>query len=196
MRATGADAVIADFEVWYANGSKSIGMTRPPASRSIRDGFLLANYGGGAASGILARKSKLIDAGLFDTSLRAAEDWDCWARLAEVANIAYIPDVLSCYRIHTVNITHRHCVVAWGEFLVYRKNLRRAPPHLRTRIVLAMMTRPLLIPIYLKLNASFRILLRRIYRTRRTLGLRRRWSQFRGWLRPRTRLMRFLEAIR
>lgn len=34
-RSTGADAIIADFEVHYANGSKSVGMTRPPAC-SIR----------------------------------------------------------------------------------------------------------------------------------------------------------------
>ncbi len=195
-RRTGADAIIADFQVLYPNTSTSIGMTRPPANRSIREGFLLANYGGGAASGIMARKAKLIEAGLFDANLRAAEDWDMWARLAEVAEIAYIPDLLSVYRIHASNFTHSHLRIAWGEFLVYRKNLRRAPPHLRTRIILAMLTRPLLIPVYLKLNRNFWLLLRCLYRGRASLNLRNHYWRFRAWLRPRSRYWAFRAWLR
>jgi hypothetical protein len=127
--------------------------------------------------------------------LRAAEDWDCWARLAEVAQIAYITDVLSSYQIHTTNLTHRHAFIAWGEFRVYLKNLRRAPKHMRARIILAMLTRPLLIPVYLKFNSHFREAVRRVYRGRSSLGLRRRWHWFRSWLRPWTRVKAMLARI-
>jgi hypothetical protein len=49
----------------------------------------------------LGRRSAFIDAGLYDTSLRCAQDYDLWLRIAARGyRTAYVPEPLATYRIH------------------------------------------------------------------------------------------------
>jgi glycosyltransferase involved in cell wall biosynthesis len=52
-------------------------------------------------STVIATRSSLIAAGLFDETLRCAEDYDLWLRMAlQGSRIAYLPEALTEYRIH------------------------------------------------------------------------------------------------
>jgi glycosyltransferase involved in cell wall biosynthesis len=50
----------------------------------------------------IVRRAALIDVGLYDTSLRCAQDYDLWLRLAAAGyRSAYVPEPLAIYRIHS-----------------------------------------------------------------------------------------------
>ncbi|HEX4735758.1 MAG TPA: glycosyltransferase [Thermoleophilaceae bacterium] len=52
-------------------------------------------------STVIVRRNALIDVGLYDSSLRCAQDYDLWLRLAVAGyHIAYVPRPLAAYRIH------------------------------------------------------------------------------------------------
>jgi len=55
------------------------------------------------ASTVLAKKSVLIQAGLFDESMKYGEDWDMWMRVALHGPIGYIPEPLVFFRVHRAN---------------------------------------------------------------------------------------------
>jgi glycosyltransferase involved in cell wall biosynthesis len=49
----------------------------------------------------IVRRSALIDVGLYDVTLRCAQDYDLWLRLAVRGyRMAYVPEPLATYRIH------------------------------------------------------------------------------------------------
>ncbi|MCL4294780.1 MAG: glycosyltransferase [Anaerolineae bacterium] len=50
---------------------------------------------------ILAKREALMQAGLFDVTMRYGEDWDMWARLALRSLIAFVPEPLTYCRVHT-----------------------------------------------------------------------------------------------
>ena len=52
---------------------------------------------------VLARRSAIIDAGLFDEGLRVVEDWDLWLRIALRHPIAYSDHVVMLRRLHGAN---------------------------------------------------------------------------------------------
>lgn len=54
-------------------------------------------------SGILIRKDLFAEAGLFDPQIRFMEDWELCLRVAVISKIAFIPQVLFEYRVHTEN---------------------------------------------------------------------------------------------
>lgn len=56
------------------------------------------------ASTVLAKREALVQAGLFDMTMRWGEDWDMWARLALRALIAFIPEPLAYCRVHAGNM--------------------------------------------------------------------------------------------
>ena len=55
-------------------------------------------------SGVLARRSVLIEAGGFDPTLPVVEDWDLWYRLAKRYDFAYTTEPLACNRFHPGNL--------------------------------------------------------------------------------------------
>jgi hypothetical protein len=55
--------------------------------------------------GELARR-----AGGFRAAFRAAEDYDLWLRLAEIAQLANLPENLVEYRVHGENVTSRNAI--------------------------------------------------------------------------------------
>jgi glycosyltransferase involved in cell wall biosynthesis len=67
---------------------------------------LLAEGGQIIPSGTVARRQVIVDAGLFDESLRRCEDYDLWLRIAlRGARIAYQPSVFALRRVHSNALT-------------------------------------------------------------------------------------------
>ncbi len=58
-------------------------------------------------SSVLVRRSALLEAGLFDESLRHGEDHDLWLRLARRWPAVFITDVIAKYRIHSSSLSGR-----------------------------------------------------------------------------------------
>lgn len=59
-------------------------------------------------SAVVVRKDTLLRAGLFDESLPSAQDYELWMRLAKIAKIDFIKDVLGEYLLRDDNITSHH----------------------------------------------------------------------------------------
>ena len=73
-------------------------------------------------SGAVARKQVIVDAGLFDESLRGPEDYDMWLRIAyRGAKIAYQPKVLALRRVHANALTSNDTKMLEAEEQVLRK---------------------------------------------------------------------------
>lgn len=58
-------------------------------------------------SGILIRSTLFAAAGRFDPQIRFMEDWEFCLRAARITKIAFIPQVLFEYRIHSENTSHK-----------------------------------------------------------------------------------------
>ncbi len=56
------------------------------------------NYGHGT---VMFRKSTVIGAGMYDTRLRFAQDFDLWSRISKKDNTHIIPEILYKYRMNT-----------------------------------------------------------------------------------------------
>lgn len=83
-------------------GRKEIDTNQPTVTiqadfEAIRSGISIIY---GSASSVLARRSALIEAGCFDTTMRIAEDWDLWARLAQLGPVGFINSPLALVRIN------------------------------------------------------------------------------------------------
>ncbi len=89
--------VVCGFEAW--KGTRLIASRLPPAE--INSGALLA-HPCAAPSAVLARRSAVERAGGFDEHLARVEDWDLWLRLADLGEIATIPEVLVDRRWQTL----------------------------------------------------------------------------------------------
>lgn len=86
-----------------------------------------------STSAVSVKKELLIDAGLFDSSLPAAQDYDLWLRLALLDNIkiAFIEQPLGLYITREGNISSRpekrlHCLLQISR--KYFKELKRLTP--------------------------------------------------------------------
>lgn len=84
--------------------------------------------------------------GWFDKQFNnASEDKDFLARLAQLGPIAYIPKIVSYYRIGNSSLTKNKIQVAYSKILLYEKHLSLLTPdqkilrnHLERRILVAM----------------------------------------------------------
>ena len=86
--------VFCDARIVNARGDQLGRWTFPTDVETQRDllGRLFsANIVAGSGSGVVARRSCLIDAGLFDENLRSVEDLDMWMRLAARYPFAHAP---------------------------------------------------------------------------------------------------------
>jgi glycosyltransferase involved in cell wall biosynthesis len=59
-------------------------------------------------STVLIRRSALEAVGGYRAAFVDAEDYDLWVRIARSYEIANLPDLLGCYRIHPDNTSHRN----------------------------------------------------------------------------------------
>lgn len=81
----------------------------------------------------LLRREIFTKAGLFDETLRAAQDHDMAIRVSEVTKLMYIPEVLFCYRRHVNSISQKNAKTRWKNgYLILNKAYKRYPYKKRT----------------------------------------------------------------
>lgn len=75
-------------------------------------------------STVVVRRQAIVDAGLFDVSLRRGQDFDLWVRMAgRGARMAYQREVLTLRRIHTDNLSGTQITEIERALTVFRKAL-------------------------------------------------------------------------
>ncbi len=82
---------------------------------------------------VLIRRSALDAAGLFDTKVIPAEDYDMWLRLAQRGDIAVVDRVVIAWRSHSANASSQTRRMALATLAVRRKHMRSRefPPETR-----------------------------------------------------------------
>lgn len=101
--AVGSDVLDCDGLGW------PISRRSLPTEHSSIDSWHLSGRGGGIMHpAAMLRRSAFAEVGGYDEDLSIAQDYDLWLRLAEVACLGNIPEVLLRYRLHPSAITaHR-----------------------------------------------------------------------------------------
>ena len=88
----------------------------------------------GTPSGYLVRRMVYENAGYFDESLRSSQDHDMAIRLAEIAEIGYLNDILWYKREHSDSLSNLQAERRWRTgFLILKKACRRYPYSLSVR---------------------------------------------------------------
>ena len=96
---------------------------------------VLENCAYNLPSNTLVRKSVFDKAGFLDESLRSAQDHDMAIRVAEVAPVGYINEVLWAYRRHDASISHTRTLERWiNGFKILDAAVKRYPYPLKTRL--------------------------------------------------------------
>jgi GT2 family glycosyltransferase len=72
--------------------------TFPVCNEELQDQLLVTNCF--CAGSVMLRREVLDRVGFYDQALAPSEDYDLWLRVAEVAKIANLPEVLYRYRLH------------------------------------------------------------------------------------------------
>ena len=76
----------------------------------------------------LVRTEVINKAGMFDESLRSAQDHDMAIRIAEITNIAYEDKIVFHYRRHSDSISNKRADLRWRNgFLILEKAKQRYP---------------------------------------------------------------------
>lgn len=88
---------------WFFIGAGQDGTVKgtdraPKFSGSVLARLVVSNFVG--TSTVLVRRDVFFDAGGFDVSLMALQDWDLWLRIAVKHELAYVPEPLVHYRVH------------------------------------------------------------------------------------------------
>src|SRR5436305_405568 len=79
---------------------------------------------------VLLRRSTLLAAGPFDESLKRAEDWDLWVRVAERVRIEPLPEGLADRPLHEPPPAEHRAAVRVGAGAGARPTARSAQPRL------------------------------------------------------------------
>lgn len=82
------------------------GGARIEARGSVFERLILGNFIGGGCP-FLVRREVFERVGGFDESIRTAEDWDFYLRVARIAQISCVPRVLVDYRVHPGSKSHQ-----------------------------------------------------------------------------------------
>jgi|GEM_PF-2682075 len=80
-----------------------------------------------SGSNVLVRRSVFGEAGLFDESLSAAEDWDVFLRIACKYPVVCVPEAQVLYRIHGCAMSSNIERQEFASFRVFEEALRRLP---------------------------------------------------------------------
>lgn len=98
--------------------------SKPYTIKDIYYDLLLENFI--SAITVLVRKKCIDEVGVFDSNI-AFEDYDMWLRLSKKFPVAYIPEPLALYRIHTKNISHDTKLMLRGTFQTILKQYKEEP---------------------------------------------------------------------
>lgn len=84
------------------------------------------------------RRSKLLDVGLFDESIRYTTDWDCWIRLVLAgARVGLVPEPLAAYRLSETAMNADRLAMFEGRIQTLTKTARREDLSAAERAALA-----------------------------------------------------------
>jgi glycosyltransferase involved in cell wall biosynthesis len=72
---------------------------------------------------VVARRAALVQAGLYDTSMRYAEDYELWTRLAELGPFVCSHRITANYRVHAAQATGNRVALYRGAWTVRRRLL-------------------------------------------------------------------------
>jgi glycosyltransferase involved in cell wall biosynthesis len=84
--------------------SNDKGIIKPQARGDVRSKLLTGNFISGSGSSVLIKSEVFKEAGLFDESLRASEDWDMWLRIAQQFHFDFVDLPLVQIRVHQSNM--------------------------------------------------------------------------------------------
>jgi glycosyltransferase involved in cell wall biosynthesis len=110
-------AALATEPSWGAVGSlvhyispsgRVLGIGGYPVGKAQRAAVASAQLMPFSISSLLIRRAILDEVGLFDESLRQAEDLEFLARVASATELDCLPEVLGSYRVHGSSATARH----------------------------------------------------------------------------------------
>lgn len=93
----------------------------PPLRGRVFEQLLPRNRISGGSSAVLIRREAFQKAGMFDESLRAAEDFDMWLRLAQVGSVDLVEEDLVAIRDHGTNTSKRGLYMLEGLIEFYAK---------------------------------------------------------------------------
>jgi GT2 family glycosyltransferase len=82
---------------------------------------------GGSGSGAFVRREVFERVGFFDTSLRAAEDWDMWMRIAAAYPIRNVPEILVAISLHGTGTFRNPEKMETNQLRVWEMAARRWP---------------------------------------------------------------------
>ncbi len=84
-----------------------------------------------SGSNPLVRREAIEDVGEFDATLRSAEDWDYWLRLAQRWHFAVVPKAQILYRKSSGAMSSKVDIMEKYNLIVIDKAFQRAPSHLQ-----------------------------------------------------------------
>ncbi|MFN4276642.1 MAG: glycosyltransferase [Ferrovibrio sp.] len=121
--------VYCNYSAMTADGSplETERIIAPTLRGQIFDPLLSGNYISGSASAVVLKRELLKQVGLFDTSLKFAEDWDFWLRLAHATTFDFADQPLVRLRRHPNQMQTGHTltrlirqveaqIVIWGKW--------------------------------------------------------------------------------
>jgi GT2 family glycosyltransferase len=126
----GVDVVDRDMKVLYSVPGKQPRASKEANLRAVATRKL---WVGGSGSGLLARKRVLEELGPFDTSLRAAEDWDMWLRLFARYRVANVPEPLASIHMHGTGSFRNSKLMEDNQLRVLERAIARWPDVLGPR---------------------------------------------------------------
>lgn len=102
-------ALVSGLAMWWnvAKGTIQPRRQDPANIKRLRRELLVWNVIGNVSM-CMARRSALLEAGLFDVNLRICEDFDMWNRIAEHGEVAALADPVIIYRWHPQNISAKN----------------------------------------------------------------------------------------
>ncbi len=117
-------ALLSGLYLWWnvPKGTRRQRGRVPGGVKTLRREILVRNVIGNPSM-CMARRTAILEAGLFDTKLRLCEDFDLWNRMAARFDMAVLPTPVIVYRWHPGNksATHR-----WERFISTWEISRRA----------------------------------------------------------------------
>jgi glycosyltransferase involved in cell wall biosynthesis len=101
------EAGLVHTDAAYLLGRTGRLQARPTPTPPFEGDCHLQLFGGNriVVSSVIVRREWLERCGVFDESLRQAEDYDCWMRLAPHIAFAFVPETLVLYRLHDSNMS-------------------------------------------------------------------------------------------
>jgi glycosyltransferase involved in cell wall biosynthesis len=100
---------------------------RPDVRGDVRQKLLYSNCVAGSASAALIRRELFDKAGLFDETLKSAEDWDMWIRLSRHTHFDFVPELLIRYRLHNCQMSSKLTTMHRYQIQVMERAFREDP---------------------------------------------------------------------